>query len=118
VAVGVYLPITTSAGMFAGGIVRWLVERRVRSDNRSLAEIESGPGVLFSSGLIAGGAIAGIVVAAIAGAGSARGRAADWLAESFGLYHRLGAFATANLPALVFFTLLGVLLYRIGTRKQ
>src|SRR6059036_3951333 len=39
VAVGVYLPITTSAGMFAGGIVRWLVERRVRSDNRSLAEI-------------------------------------------------------------------------------
>ena len=118
VAVGVYLPITTSAGMFAGGVIRWLVERRVKAQNRSLAEIESGPGVLFSSGLIAGGAIAGIVVAAIAGAGSARGRAADWLAESFGLYHRLGAFATANLPALVFFTLLGVLLYRIGTRKQ
>src|SRR5438445_36198 len=50
VAVGVYLPITTSAGMFAGGIVRWLVERRVRSANRSLAEIESGPGVLFAGG--------------------------------------------------------------------
>ncbi|OLC45165.1 MAG: oligopeptide transporter, OPT family, partial [Gemmatimonadetes bacterium 13_1_40CM_4_69_5] len=66
VAVGVYLPITTSAGMFAGGIVRWLVERRARSDNRSLADIESGPGVLFSSGLIAGGAIGGIVIAAIA----------------------------------------------------
>src|SRR5947207_10792317 len=66
VAVGVYLPITTSAGMFAGGIVRWLVERRVRSDNRSLAEIESGPGVLFSSRLIAGRAIGGIVVAGIA----------------------------------------------------
>src|SRR5947209_17094223 len=62
VAVGVYLPITTSAGMFAGGIVRWLVERRARSDNRSLADIESGPGVLFSSGLIAGGAIGGIVI--------------------------------------------------------
>jgi len=59
VAVGVYLPITTSAGMFAGGIVRWLVERRSRSDSRSLAEIESGPGVLFASGLIAGGAICG-----------------------------------------------------------
>src|SRR5213592_2780419 len=74
VAVGVYLPITTSAGMFAGGVVRWLVERRVRSDNRSLAEIESGPGVLFASGLIAGGAICGIAVAAIAGWGSARGK--------------------------------------------
>ncbi|MGH7613787.1 MAG: OPT family oligopeptide transporter, partial [Gemmatimonadales bacterium] len=39
VTVGVYLPITTSAGMFAGGLIRWLVERRVRSEKRSLAEI-------------------------------------------------------------------------------
>src|SRR6059036_3833878 len=95
VAVGVYLPITTSAGMFAGGVVRWLVERRSRSDNRSLAEIESGPGVLFASGLIAGGAICGIAVAAIAGWGSARGMAADWLAEKIPLYHALGGFATS-----------------------
>jgi len=118
VAVGVYLPLTTSAGMFAGGIVRWLVERRVRSENRSLAEIESGPGVLFASGLIAGGAIAGIVVAAIAGAGSARGKAADWLAEAVGIYHALGGFATSSLVALVLFGLLGTLLYRIGLWKQ
>src|SRR5213596_369452 len=83
VAVGVYLPLSTSAGMFAGGIVRWLVERRVRSANRSLAEIESGPGVLFASGLIAGGAICGIAVAAIAGAKGS----ADWLAEHVGLHH-------------------------------
>src|SRR5438132_447545 len=118
VAVGVYLPITTSAGMFAGGVVRWLVEQRVKSENRSLAEIESGPGVLFASGMIAGGAIAGIVVAAIAGAGSARGRAADWLAESVGWYHHLGAFATSNIPALVLFGLFGAVLLRTGLRKQ
>jgi len=118
VAVGVYLPITTSAGMFTGGVIRWLVEQRVKSENRSLAEVESGPGVLFSSGMIAGGAIAGIVVAAIAGAGSARGRAADWLAESVGWYHHLGAFATANIPALILFGLFGALLFRIGLRKQ
>src|SRR5881397_347144 len=118
VAVGVYLPITTSAGMFTGGVIRWLVEQRVKSENRSLAEVESGPGVLFASGMIAGGAIAGIVVAAIAGAGSARGRAADWLAESVGWYHHLGAFATANIPALILFGLLGALLFRIGLRKQ
>ena len=118
VTVGVYLPITTSAGMFAGGVVRWLVERRMRSENRSLAEIESGPGVLFSSGLIAGGAICGIAVAAFAGWGSARGRAADWLAEAVGLYHTLGAFATSNIVALVIFALLGFGLYRVGLRKQ
>src|SRR6266700_2515848 len=105
VAVGVYLPLSTSAGMFAGGIVRWLVGRRAQSEHRSLAEIESGPGVLFSSGLIAGGSIAGIVVAAIAGAKGS----ADWLADTVGLYHRLGGFATANLTALVLFGLLGAL---------
>src|SRR5437899_2922053 len=117
-AVGCYLPITTSAGMFTGGVIRWLVEQRVKSENRSLAEVETGPGVLFLSGMIAGGAIAGIVVAAIAGAGSARGRAADWLAESVGWYHQLGAFATSNIPALVLFGLLGTLLLRTGLREQ
>jgi len=114
VTVGVYLPITTSAGMFAGGIVRWLVERRMRSANRSLADIESGPGVLFSSGLIAGGAICGIVVAGIAGAKGS----AEWLAETVALYHKIGAFATSNIVALAIFALLGYGLYRVGLRKQ
>ena len=118
VAVGVYLPITTSAGMFAGGIVRWLVERKVRSANRSLAEIESGPGVLFASGLIAGGAICGIAVAAIAGWGSRSGKAADWLAEALPLYHHLGWFATSAIFGLIMFAILGFLLYRTGLRKQ
>ncbi|HEY6107712.1 MAG TPA: oligopeptide transporter, OPT family [Gemmatimonadales bacterium] len=113
VTVGVYLPITTSAGMFAGGVVRWLVERRVRSDNRSMAEIESGPGVLFSSGLIAGGAIAGIVVAGIAGAKGS----AEWLADTVALYHKIGVFATSNVVALLIFALLGFGLYRVGLRK-
>jgi uncharacterized oligopeptide transporter (OPT) family protein len=31
IAVGVYLPISTSSAMFAGGVVRWLVERRALS---------------------------------------------------------------------------------------
>jgi uncharacterized oligopeptide transporter (OPT) family protein len=118
VAVGVYLPITTSAGMFAGGIVRWLVERRIRSDNRSLAEIESGPGVLFASGLIAGGAICGIAVAAIAGWGSARGMAAEWLADKIPLHQALGSISTSSIVGLVLFAILGFLLYRTGLRKH
>jgi putative OPT family oligopeptide transporter len=118
VAVGVYLPLTTSAGMFAGGVIRWLVERRVRSDNRSLAEIESGPGVLFASGLIAGGAICGIAVAAIAGWGSRSGKAADWLADAVGLYHTFGWFSASTIVALVMFAILGTLLYRTGLRRQ
>ena len=65
IAVGVYLPISTSATMFAGGIVRWLVDRRTGA-SASETEADSGPGVLFSSGLIAGGAIMGVVLAAVA----------------------------------------------------
>ncbi|HET8712778.1 MAG TPA: oligopeptide transporter, OPT family [Gemmatimonadales bacterium] len=118
VAVGVYLPITTSAGMFAGGIVRWLVERRMRSANQSLAEIESGPGVLFASGLIAGGAICGIVVAAIAGWGSSRGMAAEWLADKIPVHQWLGGISTSSIVGLIMFALLGILLYRTGQRRQ
>jgi putative OPT family oligopeptide transporter len=113
VTVGVYLPISTSAGMFAGGVVRWLVERRTRSAQGTLAEVESGPGVLFSSGLIAGGAIAGIAVAAIAGAKGS----ADWLGDTAGLYRHLGGLATSSIVSLLLFAALGALLFRVGLRR-
>jgi len=113
VTVGVYLPISTSAGMFAGGVVRWLVERRTRNARGTLAEVESGPGVLFSSGLIAGGAIAGIAVAAIAGAKGS----ADWLGDTVGLYRHLGGLATSSIVSLLLFAALGALLFRVGLRR-
>ncbi|MEX2155533.1 MAG: oligopeptide transporter, OPT family [Gemmatimonadales bacterium] len=114
VAVGVYLPLSTSSGMFVGGLIRWLVERRMHSQQRSIAEIESGPGVLFSSGLIAGGAIAGIVVAGIAGWKGT----AEWLADAVGLYKGLGAFATSNIVPLVLLVLLAALLHRVAVRRS
>src|SRR6266436_950960 len=80
--------------------------------------VESGPGVLFASGLIAGGAICGIAVAAIAGWGSRSGKAADWLAEAVPLYHHLGWFATSAIFGLIMFGILGFLLYRTGLRRQ
>jgi len=114
VAVGVYLPISTSSAMFAGGIVRWLIERRAHTQQQSIAEVESGPGVLFSSGLIAGGAICGIVLAAIAGVlGSA-----DALGERAPVFRALGELVHSNLLAFGLFAALGVLLYRVGLRKQ
>jgi uncharacterized oligopeptide transporter (OPT) family protein len=121
IAVGVYLPISTSAPIFVGGAVRWFVERRLRSGARSIAEVESGPGVLFSSGLIAGGAIAGIVIAGIAAAMVLRADAAgvpaaEYLAHAVGLQEALGGLATSNLVALVMFGLLGYSLYRVASR--
>ncbi len=64
VAVGIYLPISTSATIFAGGLVRALVQRlKSGGHQETLAEEETGKGVLLSSGLIAGGAIGGLFVA-------------------------------------------------------
>src|SRR5712672_1091799 len=48
-AVGAYLSIGTTATMFAGGIVRWMVEA---SSKDSKDEGEASPGALYSSGLI------------------------------------------------------------------
>lgn len=63
-AVGVYLPLSASTPIFVGGVLRWMADKWAR---RKEAEGDMSPGVLLSSGYIAGGAIAGIVVAAIAG---------------------------------------------------
>ncbi|MDQ6771211.1 MAG: oligopeptide transporter, OPT family [Gemmatimonadota bacterium] len=65
VAVGVYLSIATSATIFMGGMVRLLVERRMSARGASIYETDSGPGVLFSSGLIAGGALMNVAVQAL-----------------------------------------------------
>jgi putative OPT family oligopeptide transporter len=62
-AVGSYLPIATTAPIFAGGLVRWWVER----GSAAAGESELGAGTLFSSGLIAGGSICGILYALLVG---------------------------------------------------
>jgi len=65
-AVGTYLPIATTAPIFAGGAVRWWVGRKAgRVD-----EGELGAGTLFSSGLIAGGSLTGILYAILVGTGT------------------------------------------------
>ncbi len=62
-AVGVYLPLSASTPIFCGGAVRWIADKFSR---RSAAESDMSPGVLLSSGYIAGGTIAGIIAALVA----------------------------------------------------
>jgi hypothetical protein len=58
-AVGVYLPLEATTPVFLGGLARRLVDWKRHSD----AESDAGPGVLYSSGLVAGGSIMGLMVA-------------------------------------------------------
>ena len=64
-AVGAYLPISTTAPIFVGGLVRAWVERGTGQTQES--EVSSG--TLFASGLIAGGSLAGILYALLFGRG-------------------------------------------------
>ncbi len=57
VAVGIYLPVTLAVPIFIGGLIRYFVNKK------HFMEESKDPGILFSSGLIAGESLMGIVVA-------------------------------------------------------
>ncbi len=59
-AVGVYLPLESTTPVYFGGLVSWLVQRK---SGVQASEGDSGPGVLYSSGLIAGGSLMGLAYA-------------------------------------------------------
>jgi len=101
-AVGLYLPLSSSAPIMAGGVVRLLVERRMRGAKENA---EFPPGILVSSGLIAGAAITGVVLAVLTGFG---------LDRYLDLSGFTGGLAAAAWFALIPFGLLMYLLYRVG----
>jgi putative OPT family oligopeptide transporter len=65
VAIGMYLPIATTSGIFVGGMIRWFTDsmaKRGRLNEAQRARVEN-VGILSASGLIAGEALAGLVKA-------------------------------------------------------
>jgi putative OPT family oligopeptide transporter len=113
-AVGVYLPLSSTAPIFLGGLARSLADRRFRREPDAPDEI---PGTLFSSGLIAGGALVGILLAGLSGwvLDPASGRTA---ADAIAFGHRLlPSLTAAGLPGLAIFGLLGLLLFREAGRE-
>jgi putative OPT family oligopeptide transporter len=109
-AVGSYLPIATTAPIFAGGLVRAYVERKTGAAEES----EVGSGTLFSSGLIAGGSLAGILYAILFGNGLVPEADAG---DNHGLWAALHD-GTGGLVAggLLFFAL-ATILARVGQKK-
>jgi uncharacterized oligopeptide transporter (OPT) family protein len=121
-AVGVYLPISSSAPLFVGGAIRWLVDRAMRkkagyaqmSEEQFVAETDKSPGVLLASGYIAGGAIAGIVIAFLAGVLSdTDAKIQKWADVSNPFY----AGPNADLLSLFPFALIAGFLYLVAREK-
>jgi putative OPT family oligopeptide transporter len=118
-AVGVYLPISTSAPVFVGGMVRWMVDRYTErkhagaalSDDQLIAEGDKSNGVLLSSGYIAGGTLAGVLFAFMA---------IPWKEQLDGFEKWAAAHnpffegPSADLLSMIPFAALCVLLYLVG----
>lgn len=118
-AVGVYLPLSTSAPVFIGGMVRWLVDLYVARKHRPAhltpeqitSESDKGPGVLLASGYIAGGAIAGVLIAFMAGVlENATQAITEWSTANNPLFEG----PHADLLTLAPFAVLVLVLYIVG----
>jgi uncharacterized oligopeptide transporter (OPT) family protein len=106
-AVGSYLPISTTAPIFTGGLMKWLVQRVTLT---TAEESETGSGALFSSGLIAGGALGGLALAIVVGLKKA---------EAFAIGPRwFPSFAQSDLAALIIFAGLATLLFFMAKSKR
>ncbi|MCY9748077.1 OPT family oligopeptide transporter, partial [Paenibacillus larvae] len=105
VAVGIYLPITTSAPIMVGGLVKWLVDFRNRNKAPELVKSREETGILFASGLIAGESLLGVVIAIII-----------WLAPNAIGDNPL--FTNNLLPTVVFLFVVALLYFVIMRAKQ
>lgn len=123
-AVGLYLPIATSAPIFAGGMVRKIVDvylkRKLAAQNLTedqiLAETDKSHGVLLASGYIAGGAIAGILIAIFAvqpALNAIQTSTAEWAKESNPFFAGDYAWWLGAVPFLV----ICVILYMVGRER-
>lgn len=114
-AVGAYLPLATTLPIFAGGLVKRIVEWRKEKKGETQEDEELGKGSLYATGLVAGGALAGVIVAIL--------QVNDSVAESLkkvnaehGITATFGSDGYQLLGA-GFFLLMGVLLYRTAMKK-
>ncbi len=117
-AVGAYLPLSTTAPIFIGGLVKWLVERKSKSADE---DGEIGPGALFSSGLIAGGSLTGILLAILI-ATEVSPKVGDTPAKNvidvLNLHLLEGLGGYGDLISLGVFVGLGAMLYKFATAKE
>ncbi|HEX7697608.1 MAG TPA: oligopeptide transporter, OPT family [Candidatus Acidoferrum sp.] len=124
-ATGSYLSIATTGAMFAGGLVRALVEATTKKKDES----EASPGALYSSGLIAAGGVFGLlgIIIALLQDPEISNRVPHWLTSALGLPWRadlfafgpklMGPLATSNLFGIFMFALLAASLFYFARKK-
>lgn len=112
-AVGVYLPISTTFPIFLGGMLRLACDK-LRGEK---AESDISPGMLFATGLVAGGTLTGVfsaILKAIPLGDSDVLTKCQHIGESF----QQGLGLNLDLFALVFYVAMGAVLVRVALKKS
>src|SRR5215831_16542704 len=117
-AVGAYLPLSTTAPIFVGGMIKALADKM--SGVREESEVSSG--MLYSTGLVAGGSLTGVLIALLSGVGktTADGQTVSliqYVLDTFGIHgwEHLGGWA--DLIGIVAFAVLCFLLLRAARQR-
>lgn len=117
-AIGLYLPLATTLPIFIGGVIRGIVDwkQKKKGIQTSVEEEDLGKGNLFATGLVAGGALAGVVVAIL----SANDKVSSFISK-FSMEQSvstiMGGALGYELLGVLFFGLLGWILYRTAIKK-
>lgn len=115
-AIGLYLPLSTTLPIFIGGAIKGIIDWRAERKGEAKQDEELGRGSLFATGLIAGGALAGVIVALLSVNDSIFEKMKSISAEH-GLTNLIGANGYSVLGVL-FFVLMGLTLYRTGSKRD
>jgi putative OPT family oligopeptide transporter len=116
-AVGMYISLSTTTPIFIGGMIRWITDR-IRGVSGSEAETETTPGVLLSSGYIAGGTLVGLILAFFVFLGDRFNEVLGIGATLFGKEYAEGETDPSKIVAVIMFVFLAVFLGYIGTKKS
>jgi len=112
-AVGAYLPLSTTSTIYVGGLVKALIDKI--SGKGSSEESELSSGMLYSTGLVAGGSLGGIAIAVFAGVREGYLAKALNIGTHFQLEEKLGS--TFDLLGVIAFLILTFFLFRAARQK-
>jgi OPT family oligopeptide transporter len=112
-AIGLYLPLSTTLPIFAGGAVKGYVDWRAEKRRERKEDEDLGHGSLFATGLIAGGAITGVIVTIL---GVFYADAMSTVNFEENVAHVFGAGGYQVMGTLFFLGMM-IMLYRLATKK-
>ncbi|MCI0696347.1 oligopeptide transporter, OPT family [candidate division KSB1 bacterium] len=120
-AVGAYLPLSTTAPIFVGGLMKALADR-MAGHKAGHEESEVSSGMLYSTGLVAGGSLTGVAIALLSGISTTSADGTEisilrWVLDLVGVHGWESTGGWADIIGIIFFAGLCFMLLRAARQK-